>query len=80
MSVEPDSELVCMGTEEAFGVVVEPGDVAAIAAGIEKLATGHEQWTSMQKNAEKCAHEMFSEAAILDRWSALIRELKFGVQ
>lgn len=74
VSVDPDSALAKMVEGEAVGMVVPPGDADEMARAIQHVADNRELWLDMRSNAEKSGLKLFSEDAILERWSRMVEE------
>jgi glycosyltransferase involved in cell wall biosynthesis len=72
--VEPDSDLARQVLIEGVGVVVAPGDAAALATAIEALADDADT-SGMRGRAKALAEREYEPSAVLPRWAKLLREL-----
>ncbi|MFT7600242.1 MAG: colanic acid biosynthesis glycosyl transferase WcaI [Acidimicrobiales bacterium] len=60
--------------DHGAGVVVEPGDPAALAAAMQRVAAGGEDIEQMGRNGRQLAVDRFSWAALISDWMASLEE------
>ncbi|WP_431023364.1 glycosyltransferase family 4 protein [Halomonas sp. H5] len=72
VAVEPESELAYEVVTGGYGHTVPPGDSAALASLLERLANMPTGTLCMREKAETKARQAFSEEVVLAQWVALL--------
>lgn len=66
-------------THDQTGLLVPPGDPAALAAAIQRLARDHETWRRLADAGRRRYLEDFSWSSLVRRWEDLYRETVTGL-
>ena len=73
--VEPESELARFVRDKGIGVAVPVGDSPGLAAGIKTMADNLAKTRQMAQRAYDIGEVLFSEDAVLRRWSSIPEEV-----
>ena len=74
--VEPESELARSIVEGRLGWVAPSGDGEGLAAAVRAAWAARDEVPAMRERARAAFEREFAQAAVLERWRALMRELE----
>jgi glycosyltransferase involved in cell wall biosynthesis len=74
-AADPDSEIALLIREEELGWVVDPGDARGLVTAIRAAHAAPELRRAMGARARRLAEARYSREAVVQQWTALLREM-----